>query len=302
VHTHRVSIGAAIRIVALALLLASAQAVDARTRQDCEQAYTPRNGQRGKDVLWVPTNDIMVERMLAMAKVTGNDLLYDLGAGDGKIAITAAKRYGAAAVGIEYNPDLVQLAKCLVEVEGVGHLVSIQQGDLFEMDFSDATVVMLYLSPNLNVRLRPTLLAMKPGTRVVSNSFMMGHWQPDDRVLSREGRAYLWVVPAQVAGTWQFVSKTGEHRFSVHLNQMFQQLSGTAGERGAKLKATRLHGAHIEFAFDTPDERIQLTGRVNGDRIEATVRRGGKSAAYIGTRVSATATLPFAGDRTPPRR
>lgn len=289
-HTHRVSIGAAIRVIALALLLASAQAVDAKTRQECEQAYAPRNGQRGKDVVWVPTNDIMVDRMLAMAKVTANDLLYDLGAGDGKIAIAAAKRYGAAAVGIEYNPDLVQLAKCLVEVEGVGHLVSIQQGDIFETDFSHATVVMLYLSPNLNVRLRPTLLAMKPGTRVVSNSFMMGHWQPDDRILSREGRAYLWVVPAQVAGTWLFVSTSGEHRFSVHLEQTFQELSGTAGERGEKLEDTRLHGAHIEFAFDTPDERIQLTGQVNGDRIEATVRRGDKTSAYIGTRVRRPAT------------
>jgi SAM-dependent methyltransferase len=278
------------RVGALALLLACAPCIDGKSREDCEREYAPRAGQRGKDVVWVPTNDIMVTRMLEMAKVTADDLVFDLGAGDGKIAITAAQRYGAAAVGVEYNPDLVRLAKCLVDVAGVNDRVSIWHGDIFETDFSDATVVVLYLSPTLNVRLRPKLLSMAPGTRVVSNSFTMGEWKPDARILSREGRAYLWIVPARVAGTWRFTSSQGHSPFTVHLEQQFQELSGAAGTQGVRLSEATLTGSRIELTFRERGEKLRLTGHVEGDRIRATLTRNGISQPYVGTRVNEPAT------------
>ena len=143
----------------------------------------------------------MVARMLEMAKVTAADKVYDLGAGDGKIVIAAAKQFGATGVGIEYDADLVKHARCLAAAEGVDDRVTFIQGDIFETDFSDATVVTLYLLPELNLRLRPTLLAMKPGTRVVSYSFTIGDWEPDDHVDSfGDGSAYFWIVPANVGG------------------------------------------------------------------------------------------------------
>ncbi len=150
-----------------------ASLADGKTREDCEREYTPQRGQAGKDVIWVPTGDEVVARMLELAKVTSADKVYDLGAGDGKIPIAAGKQFGATAVGVEYDADLVKHAQCLVEAEGVQDRVTVVQGDIFETDFSDATVVTLYLLPELNLRLRPTLLDMKPGTRVVSYSFTM---------------------------------------------------------------------------------------------------------------------------------
>jgi len=164
VHTQSLSVT---RVGVLAVLLAFALEVDGRRSEDCELEYKPRSGQSGKDVIWVPTDDSLVVQMLDLAEVTRADLVYDLGAGDGKIVITAAKRFGAKAVGIEYNPQMVQLAQCLGDVAGVADRVRIQQGDIFESDFKDATVVTLYLSPDLNLRLRPTLLDLAPGTRVV---------------------------------------------------------------------------------------------------------------------------------------
>src|SRR5688500_1721551 len=137
-------------------------------REECERDFKPSTGQPGKDVVWVPTNDGLVTKMLEMAEVKSSDLVYDLGAGDGKIAIAAAKQFGAKAVGVEYDPDMAKLAQCFVRAEGVTEKVKILQGDIFETDFSSATVVTLYLLPELNLKLRPTILKMKPGTRVVS--------------------------------------------------------------------------------------------------------------------------------------
>jgi SAM-dependent methyltransferase len=167
-----------------------------------EKDYEPHVGQAGKDVIWVPTPDEVVDRMLRMAQVTANDYVVDLGAGDGKIAIAAARRYGARALGIEYNGDMARHAQRNVEKAGVAGKAKIVQGDIFVSDFSQATVVTMYLLPALNLKLRPQLLAMRPGTRVVSHSFSMDDWEADE-ISSLDGRrAYFWLVPAQVAGNW----------------------------------------------------------------------------------------------------
>ncbi|MGZ5223395.1 MAG: SAM-dependent methyltransferase, partial [Burkholderiales bacterium] len=165
--------------------------------------FTPSVGQEGKDVIWVPTPQSLVDRMLQMADTKSTDFVIDLGAGDGRTVITAAKKFGARALGIEYNPDMVELAKRNAEKEGVAGRAQFIRADIFQTDFTQATVLTLYLLPSLNVKLRPTILNMKPGTRVVSHAFTMDDWQAD-QVDSSEGRtAYMWIVPAKAAGTWR---------------------------------------------------------------------------------------------------
>ena len=172
-------------------------------RAQASKEYTPQVGQEGKDVIWVPTPQALVERMLDMAKLTSKDIHYDLGSGDGRTVITAAKR-GAQAVGVEYNPDMVALSERAAAKEGVTGKATFIHGDIFQTDFSQATVLTLYLLPSLNVKLRPIILKMKPGTRVVSHAFTMDDWQAD-QTDSVEGRtAYLWIVPAPVEGTWKW--------------------------------------------------------------------------------------------------
>jgi SAM-dependent methyltransferase len=270
------------RAAALGLLLGSAALADAKTREDCEREYTPQRAQEGKDVIWAPTEDSMVVRMLEMANVTSADKVYDLGAGDGKIVIAAAKLYGATGVGIEYEADLVEHARCLAAAEGVDDRVSMIQGDIFVADFSDATVVTLYLLPELNLRLMPTLLAMEPGTRVVSYSFAIGDWEPDGEIDSfGEGSAFFWIVPANVDGGWTLRSANGEQAFEVELEQTFQNLEGSA--HGSPV-AGKLRGAEIELAFMQAGEHVRVAGDVDGDRIIATVTHGGASTEYVGTR------------------
>jgi SAM-dependent methyltransferase len=189
------------RSVSIALLLAATSfAANAQTRAECEARYKPQRAQEGKDVIWVPTADSMVVRMLEMANVTAGDTVYDLGSGDGKIVIAAAKEFGATGVGIEYDAELVEHARCLAAAEGVGDRVTFIEGDLFETDFSDATVVTMYLTPNVIERLEPALRAMKPGTRIASYSFGIGDWQPVEQIDSfGEGSAFLYIVPADAA-------------------------------------------------------------------------------------------------------
>src|SRR3954468_18031927 len=170
------------------------------------QGFQPQVGQAGKDVIWVPSPDDVVDRMLTMAQVTPNDFVVDLGAGDGKIAIAAAKKFGARAEGIEYNPDMVKHAndnaqKAGVAGSAVGKAV-IRHGDIFATDFSKATVITMYLLPGLNMKLRPQLLSMKPGTRVTSHSFSMEDWDADEISVLDGRRAYFWIVPANVQGAW----------------------------------------------------------------------------------------------------
>ena len=272
---------AVLRASALFLLLSfTVQLADARTRADCEKEFPPRRGQAGKDVIWWPTQDGLVSRMLKMAKVTPNDLVYDLGAGDGRIAITAAKQFGARAIGIEYEEPLVLLGRCLAEAAGVADRVEMKKGDIFQSDFSDATVVTLYLLQELNLRLRPTLLDMKPGTRVLSHDFTMDDWEPDDWIAAEFGEAYLWIVPAKVAGTWTFRGPRTDGEFTVNLEQTFQRLRGSAG--GTPLEHTKLRGSQIEFAFG----KTRVVGEVENDRIQATVTRDGKTSAYVGSRTA----------------
>jgi len=271
------------RGAALVLLIALSPVL-AKTRADCLREYTPQRGQDGKDVIWVPTEDPIVVPMLEMARVTAADKIYDLGTGDGKIAIAAGKRFGATAVGIEYDADLARHAQCLVDAEGVQDRVKVVQGDIFESDFSDATVVTLYLLPALNLRLRPTLLEMPPGTRVVSYSFTMGEWEPDDHVDTADGSgsAYLWIVPADVAGTWTFRSANSADSLDVTLDQTFQKLKGSA--RGGAAVTGKLDGAKIEFAFTDGAQSTRVTGALDGQRITATVTRDGEPMDYVGTR------------------
>jgi SAM-dependent methyltransferase len=258
----------------------------AKSREECERAFMPQTGQAGKDVVWVPTNDRLVTKMLQMAQVRPTDQVYDLGAGDGKIAIAAAKEFGARAVGVEYNQDMAQLAQCYAEVERVTDRVRIVQGDIFETDFSTATVVTLYLLPELNLRLRPTILKMKPGTRVVSHSFMMDDWEPDERSTGEDGQAYLWIVPARVDGTWTFRRKDGNERFVVQLEQKFQEVTGGDGNRAQQVTDARLRGSQLELSL-SGSAPMRLVGQVDGDRMDAKVTRGDTTTAYIGTRSSA---------------
>jgi SAM-dependent methyltransferase len=267
----------------VALLLACALPAAGAGRVECERQYKPATGQPGKDVIWVPTNDGLVARMLQMAQVTATDRVYDLGAGDGKIAIAAARDFGARAVGVEYDPQLAHLAQCYVQADGLGEKVQIIHGDIFETDFSSATVVTLYLLPELNLRLRPTILKMKPGTRVVSHSFLMDDWEPDERSTTDDGSAYLWIVPAQVAGNWSFREADGDGRFAVELEQTFQQLSGRAGGE-LLVSDARVRGPQLEFTFFANGAPTKVSGSVAGDRIDAQVTRGGKTSRYVGTR------------------
>lgn len=273
------------------LLLALAPPTSARgaeTAADCERAFAPRSGQAGKDVIWVPTPDELVTAMLDAAKVTAEDFVVDLGSGDGRIPVTAAKRYGARALGIEYNPQMVQLAQCIVRAEGLQDKVQIKQADIFETNFGNATVVTMYLLSDLNLRLRPTILAMRPGTRVVSNSFRMGDWEPDAEVNPANGylQAYLWIVPADVSGQWTLEGGADNPSLNVRIEQKYQRLSASLlGQPGLTVRAARLRGAQIELDLvDTQNRAFTLKGTVDGNAMELAGRRGGQAVTYRGRR------------------
>jgi hypothetical protein len=217
--------------------------------------------------------------MLDMAKVTPNDYLMDLGSGDGRTVITAAKR-GVRATGIEYNPDMVELSKRNAEKEGVAGKVEFLKADLFETDFSQATVITMFLLPDINLRLRPKILDMKPGTRVVSNTFTMGEWEADETSTVSEASGYyrtalLWIVPAKVEGTWK--SAQGD----LELTQAFQKIGGNVKTgNGAVMVDGKLRGDQISFTAGG----AQFAGRVNGNAIEGTVKTGGKTSEWRATR------------------
>ena len=236
------------------------------------QKFEPQVGQAGKDVIWVPTPDEVVDRMLTMAQVGPNDFHMDLGSGDGKIVIAAAKR-GAKALGIEYNPDMVKLSQDNAQKAGVADRASYRRADIFQTDFSQATVITLYLLPALNMKLRPLILSMKPGTRVVSHSFTMEDWEADE-ISSMDGRrAYFWVVPANVMGSWTL--DTGGQKSEMSLEQTFQKINGTItlGAVQGGLREARLRGPDIAFAYiDQAGQRREFTGKVDGKRMEGSFR------------------------------
>jgi SAM-dependent methyltransferase len=251
------------------------------------EEYRPSVGQSGKDVVWVPTPDSVVQRMLDMAKVTPKDRVVDLGSGDGKIAIAAALR-GARARGIEYNPDMVALSRRNARAQRVD--VAFETGDIFESDFSEADVVTLYLLPQLNERLRPILLDMKPGTRVTSHQFTMGDWEPD-RSDDVEGRlAHLWIVPAKVGGDWA-VSIPNEPELRVHLSQDYQKLDGHVVRGGTRhpLQGPRIDGANIRFTVpDAAGAAMRFEGQAdNRGVMNGTVTLpNGQSKAFSATKVA----------------
>jgi len=284
--------------LAVVSLLALSAAVEAKSRADCERDYKPRVGQSGKDVIWVPTPDELVTKMLAMAKVTPRDYVVDLGAGDGKIAIAAGKKFGATATGIEYNPDMARLAQCYVQAEGVADKVKIVQGDIFKEDFSKATVVTMYLLPELNLCVRHRVLAMKPGTRVASHSFTMVEWEPDESFDADHRNAYLWVVPARVGGSWAFRNGNGSVDFTVSLTQSFQKIGGEVAIGGGRqpLLGASLQGDSIRFAFtDTKGVTQHFTGAVHGTTIIGSLRASGVADVDLAGKVQgALAPAPWA--------
>jgi len=219
------------------------------------ETYVPQRGQMGKDVMWLPTSDDLVLKMLDAAKVGPQDELVDLGAGDGKIPIAAASHFGARAWGIEYNKDLAALAQRNAQRAGVGDRVRIVHGDIFQEDFSKATVVTMYLLEELNAQLRPTILAMKPGTRVLSNTFSMGDWEPDQVIRVTNGTGYFWTVPANVAGLWTLSGLDEKGSATLKLDQNFQRIGGTLTLQGKtqNLLGARMEGSALHFSFINAD-------------------------------------------------
>jgi precorrin-6B methylase 2 len=235
------------------------------------KTFVPQVGQRGKDVIWVPTPQALVDKMLALAQAKPGDYLIDLGSGDGRTVITAAKR-GIRALGVEYNPEMVALAQREAEKAGVADMAKFVKADLFQTDLSQATVITMFLLPTINLKLRPKLLELKPGTRIVSNSFTMGEWQMDESAEVAEDcqtycTALLWIVPAKVAGRWRLPQ--GE----LHLKQEFQKITGRleSGGKAEVIAAAPLRGTEIAFRAGT----AQYAGQVRGDTMSLTVTSGG---------------------------
>ncbi|MGQ5701001.1 class I SAM-dependent methyltransferase [Sandaracinobacteroides sp. A072] len=224
-----------------------------------DEGYRPEVGQPGKDVIWVPTPDSLVKAMLTVAQVKPTDQVVDLGSGDGRIPIAAARDFGARARGIEYNAEMVALARRNAIRAGVADKVSFLNADIFQTDFSDATVVTMYLLPSLNLKLRETLLRMRPGTRIVSNAFSLGEWEPERTITTDDATGYFWIVPANAAGRWAF--ELGAERFAAELGQQYQMLTGA---RGTMVREGRLRGTAIRLTL--ADGRV-LEGQVRGDEM-----------------------------------
>jgi hypothetical protein len=287
---------AAVSCASAAFLVVCGAQAQPKNRADCEVAYKPQVGQSGKDVVWVPTPDELVDKMLRMAKVTPQDYVIDLGAGDGKIAIAAAKAFGAHSTGIEYNPDMVKLANCMVQVEGVGNKTKIIHGDIFKEDFSKANVVTMYLLPELNLCVRHRILAMRPGTRVTSHQFTMGDWSADETAEFDYRTAYLWIVPARVGGSWTLRDNAGLQA-TVSLNQTFQKITGEVTQGGAKqpLVGAALRGDQLTFAFnDDKGVTRTFTGTVKGSELSGTLRAGGSESRVTGSLQGGPRPAPWA--------
>lgn len=250
-------------LLTLGFCLAAATAL---AQAQTQKPFEPTVGQPGKDVVWVPTPQTLVDKMLEIAKVTPQDIVYDLGSGDGRTVITAAK-LGATATGVEYEPEMVALSQRNAQAAGVTAKATFMKADLFQTDFSKATVVTMFLLPSINMTLRPKLLDMKPGTRVVSNTFTMEDWEPDQtvKVDSCTGSwctAHLWIVPAKVGGTWKLPQ--GE----LVLTQTFQKLTGTYG--GQAISEGKMNGNQMTFNVGSN----KFTGTVSGDMMDGVLLNG----------------------------
>jgi SAM-dependent methyltransferase len=269
-----------VRRATLALFVFAVAAIAFSQAPQVKDQFEPQVGQAGKDVVWVPTPQGLVDKMLDLAKTTKQDYIMDLGSGDGRTVITAAKR-GARALGVEYNPDMVELSKRNAAKENLGDRANFVKADLFETDFSQATIITMFLLPEINLKLRPKILDLKPGTRVVSNTFTMGDWKPDETASITDNcsswcTALLWIVPAKVAGTWRLPQ--GE----LKLTQNFQEISGTLTTGGNALTIAdgKMHGDEISFSAGG----AQYTGRVAGNTINGSVKSGGSARNWNATR------------------
>jgi hypothetical protein len=264
------------KIVGVFLFALCLSSADQLAQAQPAQEFQPQVGQEGKDVIWVPTPQELVDKMLDMAKVTPKDYVIDLGSGDGRTVITAAKR-GAKALGIEYNPDMVELSKRSAAKEGVADKASFMKADLFESDFSQAQVITMFLLSSINMKLRPKILDLKPGTRIVSNTFDMGEWKPDQTATvpgcNSWCTAHLWIVPAKVEGAWNLTQ--GE----LTLKQTFQMISGTlkSGHSVTPING-KLNGDQISFTAGN----ISYTGRVSGNSMDGSASATKWSASRAG--------------------
>jgi len=228
------------------------------------------------DVPYEPSSEEIVGIMIEVAGVTREDLVYDLGCGDGRIVITAAQKTGARGVGVDLDPKRIQESLDNAMKANVMDRVQFFQQDLFQVDISPATVVMLYLWPEVNLKLRPKLLReLKPGTRVVSHSHTMGSWEPDQSVASPDGRkVFSWVIPANVTGTWQWDMPGEKERYVMQIRQQFQRVSGVVrlGPDEVPVRNLEVRGNRLEFAVDRPfqgqKQTLRFTGRVKGNHIE----------------------------------
>jgi SAM-dependent methyltransferase len=277
---------AAVSILLLAATPATAAPAEPRTRADCEAAHPAAWGRAGKDVVWLPTSDAVVVAMLTMAQVTTQDLVLDLGAGDGKIAIAAAKEpFGARAEGIEYDADLAKRAACLVQAEGLTEKVRIVQGDIFKEDFGGASVVTMYLLPQLNRCVRHRLLALEPGTRVVSHQYAMAEWKPEESVTIQGRDIHRWIVPARVGAAWDFQDSQGA-AFTVELRQTFDALAGEIVRDGARkgLAAATLRGRELRFTYDAAGAAVKFSGTVRADEITGVLSSGTAARTAVGRR------------------
>lgn len=251
-----------------------------------QKEYVPEARQPGKDVIWLPSPNEVVDQMLRAAQLKPRDILIDLGSGDGRIVMAAA-RIGANALGIEYNPDLVEFSKRAARKAGVASKARFVRGDIFQTDFSRATVITMYLLAPLNERLKPTLLALKPGTRIVSYQFQMGEWEPDE-VTEIDGHhpIYLWIVPAQASGIWT-LQMEGK-RYEMVIEQKFQKIRGSVRWRAVRvgMREARLRGDRIRFALVGEDGvQREFAGTVTGKHMAGSMKpNNGQGVRFTGLR------------------
>ena len=263
--------------------------VVAQTADDYgDEVYRPSMGQAGKDVIWIPTPPALITALLRAARVTKDDIVYDLGAGDGRIPITAGKEFGARAIGIEYDANMAELARRNARRAGMGERVQIITGDIFKENFSTATVVTMYLLPDLNLKLRPLLLEMKPGTRIVSHAFTMGDWEPDQHLSVEARDGYLWYVPARVEGTWAFKEDGWGSEGTVTFVQRYQRIGGTVttGGKTQPLLGPALRGDQLSFGYSDSEGLLRTAHVVVDGRTFKGVLggRGSGAVTITGTR------------------
>lgn len=281
----RLALTVATLVTGMSVATSFAQGIDSLKMGD--ETYKPSVGQSGKDVIWVPTSDAVADAMLKMANVKPGDLVYDLGSGDGKIAIAAAKNFGATAVGIEFNKDMAELATRNAARAGVSDKVKIINGDIFVEDFSKANVLTMYLLPDLNLKLRPTILKMAPGTRVVTNSFNMGDWEADALIGNGYTQGYFWIVPGNAAGKWTIKGIEGSKVATLDLTQRYQRVGGTLSIDGKAqpVLGPRLVGNRLKFSFiDHSGQSRIIDVTLKGDTFAGNVLENSPLYEVSGTR------------------